>query len=168
LSKRAGVAVSSIYEYFPTMEALVAAIFNDYRTEVHRDLLGQLDVMPASAKLFDGIVLMLRTFLAVRHKWSLLDPEFTVGYIQYDEMLRLDVVKPDHVPPAAATLKLMERFAGEVVVNDREKVVFLIYHTIQALPRVIALARPALLNDDDALLLLTKMLEALLTARSTK
>ncbi|MET0379322.1 MAG: TetR/AcrR family transcriptional regulator [Spongiibacteraceae bacterium] len=163
LSDRAGVAISSIYEYFPTMESLVAAIFNEYRTEIHRELIEQLQALPPTAKLFDGIVLMLRTFMAVRYKWSQIDPEFTARYIQYDELLRLEVVKPDHVAPAAATLTLMERFADEVVVRDREKVVFLIYHTVQALPRVIALERPALLNDENTLLLLAKMLEALLT-----
>jgi AcrR family transcriptional regulator len=162
LSERSGVATSSIYEYFPTMEALIAAIFNDYRTAIHGELIGQLQALPASAKLMDGIVLMVRTFLGVRHKWSRIDPDFSARYIQYDELLRLAVVKPDHLPPAAATLALLERFAAEVVVKDREKAVFLIYHTIQALPRAIALERPQYLADEDTVGLLARLLESLL------
>ena len=41
LSERAGVAVSSICEYYPTMESLIAAIFNDYRSEARRRSQGQ-------------------------------------------------------------------------------------------------------------------------------
>src|ERR1700742_2288720 len=33
VSEQAGVAVSSIYEYFPTLESLIAAIFYDFRRE---------------------------------------------------------------------------------------------------------------------------------------
>ncbi|RJF98553.1 TetR family transcriptional regulator [Noviherbaspirillum saxi] len=42
LSERAGVAVSSIYEYFPTMEALIAAIFDDFLHEARSELAKKL------------------------------------------------------------------------------------------------------------------------------
>ncbi len=162
LAERSGAAVSSIYEYFPTMEALIAAIFDDDRYAVHRELLLELQALPATSTLLDGILLMLRRFLAVRQKWILIDPEFTARYIRYDELQRLDVVKGDS-RQATASQFLIERFSHEVTVRDRDKAMFFIYHTIQALPRVITLERPQYLDEPDTLVLLARMLHALLT-----
>jgi AcrR family transcriptional regulator len=163
LSERSGVAVSSIYEYFPTMEALVAAIFHDYRVESRAQLLADIRALPPSARLLDGILVMMRAGAEALRKWSLIDPEFNVRSTHYDELVRLDLVKTDQVWPFVATSALLERFSDEVLVRDREKALFLFYQAIQALPRAIALERPAYLAEPDTPILLARMLHALLT-----
>ncbi|GJG94348.1 TetR/AcrR family transcriptional regulator [Cupriavidus pauculus] len=164
LSVRAGVAVSSIYEYFPTMESLVVAIFDDFRAEARRRLLDELQALPPSMKLFDGIMLLLGIGIPMLYKWVQLDRELFVKSSHYDELVRLDMVKPEQYWTSMATDALMERFPDEVRVQDRGKARFMAFHTILALPRAMALMRTEYLNDEDTQMLIGRMLHALLTA----
>jgi AcrR family transcriptional regulator len=163
LAERSGVAVSSIYEYFPTMESLAAAIQHDYRVDVRRRMIEQIHALPPSATLFDGILLMMRTGLAALHRWSLIDPELNVRSMHFDELVRLDLIKSKQFWTGIATPALLERFSDEVRVRDRDKALFLFYQTVQALPRAMTVERPAYLGEADTPLLLARMLHALLT-----
>jgi AcrR family transcriptional regulator len=165
LSERSGVAVSSIYEYFPTMESLVAAIFQDDRIAMRREAVARIEALPPSATLFDGIELMLRLGLAGLHKWSLLDPQCNVNSAHYDELIRLDLIKAEPLWSVVVAPVLLERFSDEVRVRDRDKALFLFDQTLQALSHAIRIEKPAYLGEPDTVLLLTRMLHALLTTR---
>ncbi|CAG2151381.1 hypothetical protein LMG31506_04397 [Cupriavidus yeoncheonensis] len=162
LCARSGVAISSIYEYFPTMESLVVAIFDDFRAEARRRLVEELQALPPSTKLFDGIMLLLSIGIPMLHTWVKLDPELFVKSSHYDELVRLDLVKPEQYWTSMATDALMERFPDEVQVRDRAKARFLAFHTILALPRAMALMRPEYLAHDDTQELMARMIHALL------
>lgn len=164
LSADAGVAVSSIYEYFPKMESLIAAIFVDYRTEARGKLIEDIHALPPSAQLIDGIILALRAGIAVQYNWSLIDPEFSVKAAQYDELVRLDLVKPDNFWSSVATPALLARFSDEIVVRNLEKAQFLVLQTLLALPRAIVFEKPEYLGEPDTPLLLARMVHAVLTA----
>lgn len=163
LAEDSGVAISSIYEYFPTMEALIAAIFDDYRTEARTELFADIMALPLGATLLDGILLALRAVLAAHHKKTLFDPAFSVRSTHYDELVRLDVVKAKQLWTTTASSALMKRFASEIRVKDLEKAEFLVYQTLTALPRAILLERPGYLTDADTPKLMARMLHALLT-----
>ena len=167
LAEDSGVAISSIYEYFPTMEALIAAIFDDYRTEAHAELFASIIALPAQASLYDGLLLALRVVLASHYKKTLLDPVFSVRSTHYDELVRLDVVKAKQLWPATASSALMKRFANEITVKNREKAEFLVYQTLSALTRAILLEKPAYLTDKDTPVLMARMLHGMLTDVST-
>ncbi|MDD2058534.1 TetR/AcrR family transcriptional regulator [Pseudomonas sp. GD03860] len=163
LAEEAGVAISSIYEYFPAMEALIAAIFEDYRLEVRAELHAGIRALPPSATLFDGILLTLSIGLAVHYKKTLFDPAFSVRSTHYDELVRLDLVKAKQLWSTSATSTLMERFASEIRVRDREKAEFLVLHTLLTLPRAMLLEKPEYLVADDTPLMIARMVHALLT-----
>lgn len=163
LSMRSGVAVSSIYEYFPTIESLVAAVFDDFRAQARRRLVEELRVLPPATTLYEGITLMLRIGIPMLHKWVQLDRDLFVKSSHYDELVRLDLVKPEQYWTSIATDALLERFPDEVVVRDRAKARFLAFHTILALPRAMALMRPECLGEADTQVMLARMLHALLT-----
>jgi AcrR family transcriptional regulator len=163
LAEDSGVAISSIYEYFPTMEALIAAVFDDYRSEARRELFAGIMALPPQATLLDGILLAFRAVLASHHKKTLFDPAFSVRSTHYDELVRLDVVKSRQIWTSTASSALMQRFAGEIQVKDREKAEFLMYQTLTAIPRAILLERPCYITDEDTPRLLARMLHALLT-----
>ena len=163
LAEDSGVAISSIYEYFPTMESLIAAVFDDYRTEARRGLYADIMALPEGTTLFDGILLALRAVLASHHKKTLYDPAFSVRSTHYDELVRLDVVKAKQLWSATASSALMQRFADEIRVKDREKAEFLVYQTWSALPRAMLLERPGYLTDPDTPQMLARMLHAMLT-----
>lgn len=164
MSVRAGLAVSSIYEYYPTMESLVVAIFDDFRAEARRRLVKDLQRLPPGTKLFDGILLLLRIGLPMLHKWVQIDRELLVKSSQYDELVRLDVIKPEQYWTSMATDALMERFPDEVLVRDKAKARFMAFHAILALPRTMALMRPEFLIEPDTELLMGRMLYVLLTS----
>lgn len=164
LSMRSGVAVSSIYEYFPTIESLVVTIFDDFRAQARQRLFDELRALPPSTTLFEGITLLLRIGMPMLHKWVQLDRDLFVKSSQYDELVRLDLVKPAQYWTSIATDALMARFPDEVRLRDRTKARFLAFHTILALPRAMALMRPEYLAEPDTQILLTRMLHSLLTA----
>lgn len=163
LAEDSGVAISSIYEYFPTMESLIAAIFDDYRTEARIGLYADIMALPPGTSLMDGILLALRAVLAAHHKKTLYDPAFSVRSTHYDELVRLDVVKAKQLWTATASSALMKRFADEIKVKNREKAEFLVYQTWSVLPRAILLEKPGYLTEEDTPRMMARMLHALLT-----
>src|SRR5690606_17813651 len=68
LSAVAGVAVSSIYEYFPTLDTLVGAIFDQYRRELSVELLQRIRALPPTATLFDGVMLIVEIEVEMRRR----------------------------------------------------------------------------------------------------
>jgi len=163
LAEDSGVAISSIYEYFPTMEALIAAVFDDYRSEARSGLFADIMALPPEVTLFDGILLAFRAVLASHQKKALFDSAFSVRSTHYDELVRLDVVKAKQLWTTTASSALMTRFAGEIRVENREKAEFLVYQTLMALPRAILLEKPSYLSDEDTPKLMARMLHAMLT-----
>lgn len=162
LAEVSGVAISSIYEYFPTMESLIAAIFDDYRREVGQELLVAIAALPADATLFDGILLVLRFGLDVHDHKARLDPHFCARSTRYDELVRLDLVEAGRSWSAGATPALFERFAGQIRVKDEEKARFLMHQTLQTLPRAMLLEHPDYLIQDDTAWMIARMLHGLL------
>ncbi|EJM21054.1 transcriptional regulator [Pseudomonas sp. GM21] len=167
LSEYSGVSVSSIYEYFPTLDSLISSIFDDYRKHQHAKLLEDIGNLPATSTLYDGLLLMLRTFLRLRRKQWLIDRVFSAKYLHYSELQRMDIVKPDSLPQSELTSALMQRFSTELAVQDAEKALFIAYHAIPALTRVVALERPEYLEQDDTAQMIARMLHALLCKPNT-
>lgn len=168
LAEHAGVAISSIYEYFPTIESLVAAIFEDYRREARREVIASLEALPASATLLEGIEMILQTGLANLHRWLQLDSDLSVKAAYHAELMRLEMVRSEGFWTSEAIPALVRRFSSQVLVRDREKAGFLAYHAVTALPRALVIERPNYLVEADTLQLLARMLHALLTAEDSE
>ncbi|MCA0244585.1 MAG: TetR/AcrR family transcriptional regulator [Proteobacteria bacterium] len=164
LSERSGVAASSIYEYFPTIESLVAAIYTDYRSESRRDVLRHIEALPPSTGLYEGLLSMLRFGTQAVQKWARVDPAFNLKATWFEELVRLNLVESENFWSAVAMPALMEKFAAEVLVRDREKAAFLAHHVLLAVPRAIVLGRPQYLGEADTPALIARMLHALLTS----
>lgn len=163
LSDAAGVSVSSIYEYFPTLGGLVAAIFDEYREETYVRLIAEIRALPAAATLFDGVTLVVATVLGMRRRELELDREVGIKRMQVDELQRLELLKADAPAPARATLELIERFPGAVDTASLDKLLFMNMQMMQSMVRVIALERPEFLGERDTVSMLARMLHALLT-----
>ncbi|MDH4873575.1 TetR/AcrR family transcriptional regulator [Pseudomonas sp. BN515] len=163
LSDYSGVAISSIYEYFPTIESLVGAIFDDYRANSRREVIASIRALPPSATLYDGIEMVLTSGLSALHRWLQIDSELSVKTAFYGELVRLEIVKPEQFWISMVIPALVERFSDEVLVRDREKAGFLAYQAVTALPRALVIERPEYLLGADTVRMLARMLHALLT-----
>lgn len=168
LSDYSGVAISSIYEYFPTIESLIAVIFEDYRADARQQVIASIHALPDSATLYDGIEMLLRCGLGALHRWLLIDSQVSIKSAYYGELVRLDIVKPERFWISAVIPALVQRFSDQVLVGDREKAGFLAYQAVTALPRALMIEKPQYLLDDDTVRLLTRMLHALLTTPDPK
>lgn len=163
LSDYSGVAISSIYEYFPTIESLIAAIFEDYRADTRQQVIASIHALPASATLYDGIEMVLRTGLAALHRWMQIDSELSLKAAYYGELVRLEIVKPERFWISMVIPALVQRFSDQVLVRDREKAGFLAYQAVTALPRALLIEKPDYLLQDDTVRMLARMIHALLT-----
>jgi AcrR family transcriptional regulator len=163
LSDYSGVAISSIYEYFPTIESLIGAIFEDYRADTRLQVIANIHALPASATLYDGIEMILRTGLAALHRWLQVDSELSIKAVYYGELVRLEIVKPERFWISMVIPALVQRFSDQVLVRDRDKAGFLAYQAVTALPRALLIEKPDYLLQDDTVRMLARMLHALLT-----
>ncbi|MFK0088472.1 TetR family transcriptional regulator [Pseudomonas sp. NPDC090755] len=166
LSESSGVSTSSIYEYFPSMEALIAVIFEDLRQEARVELLSGLAALAPSARLYDGLLFSIRLGLKTHCKRLQLAPDFCVRAACFDELVRLDLVKAQQVWTACVAPALLERFPDEVCVQDTQKAMFLAYQTLILLPRAMLLENPDYLHEEGTAELITRMVHALLTQPS--
>ncbi|MDD2047581.1 TetR/AcrR family transcriptional regulator [Pseudomonas putida] len=160
-----GVAISSIYEYFPTIESLIGAIFEDYRADARLQAIASIDALPASASLYDGIEMLLRTGLSALHRWLQIDSELSIKSAYYGELVRLEIVKPERFWISMVIPALVQRFSNQVLVRDREKAGFLAYQAVTALPRALLIEKPHYLIEDGTVRMLARMIHALLTTQ---
>ncbi len=163
LADCSGVAASSIYEYYPTIESLIAAIFNDYRQDTRRDLLASINALPPGATLYEGLGTIIGEALTALHRWLRIDSDLSLKAAYYAELERLDLVKPEAFWSSVVIPALVERFSDEVLVRDREKAGFLAYQAVTALPRALLIEKPEYLTQPDTVTMLARMLHALLT-----
>lgn len=163
LSDYSGVAISSIYEYFPTIESLIGAIFEDYRAATRLEAIAGIHALRPSATLYDGIEVVLRAGLTALHRWMQIDSELSIKTAYYGELVRLEIVKPERFWIVKVIPALVERFSDEIRVSDREKAGFLAYQAVTALPRALLIEKPEYLLEDNTLRMLARMLHALLT-----
>jgi hypothetical protein len=145
------------------MESLIAAIFEDYRADTRQQIILDIHALPASATLYDGIELVLRTGLAALHRWEQIDSQLSIKAAYYAELVRLDIVKPERFWISKVMPALVQRFCNEVRVRDREKAGFLAYQAVTALPRALLIEKPDYLLEEDTVRMLARMLHALLT-----
>ncbi|EJM21099.1 transcriptional regulator [Pseudomonas sp. GM21] len=163
LSEFSGVAASSIYEYFPSMDSLVDLLFADYCEDVGRRMHADMLELPADASLFDGIYLITRHSLAMRNRLHLLDPETNNRQVRYYEQLRLLPKDDIYLPPLDGSARvLFDRFSGHIQVSDPDKSLYLFCRTLHLLVRSIAMERPHYLGDESTLVEVTRMLHSLL------
>lgn len=162
ISEHAGVSVSSIYEYFPTMESLIAAVFFDFRHEMRARIAKQVATLPPGTSLASALDLVLDEGIADLLRWSQMDPAFFTKSSQYEELLRLDMIRSESDPPSIVSEALVARFASDIII-DPDKAVFFVHQTLLSLPRAAALTRPDYLADEETPRLIKRMLHALLT-----
>lgn len=163
IADRAGVGVSSIYEYYPTLEALIAEVFGAIRLELRHGAIERLNALPADAALADGIEEILMVAIELLDRWIAIDADFFAKFARYDELVRLDLIFAEKTPAATIIDSLFERFAAEITVQDTEKARFYMHQSLLALMRATALLRPEYLHERTTIQMMGRMFKALLT-----
>lgn len=168
IAERAGVGASSIYEYYPTLEALLTEIFGAIRLELRNTALERLHALPADAGLIDGIETVLRVAVELLDRLGQVDQEFLAKFTRYDELVRLDLILSEKTLTATIVDGLFVRFDAEITAHDREIARFLTHQSLLSVMRTIALLRPEYLHHEATLSALGRMIQALLTEPATE
>lgn len=160
LCERAGVAPGSIYEYFPSKDAVVHAILEGFADDAQRRLLAGARAAadrPAAEVLDES----WRTLIDYHRSMLRLHPEFYRSYLRHFLPLR----RFDPAAPADAASRhaqeVMRAILGEdpplAVDLPLEQAAFLLSRGVASLLEVTILERPEFLFDDRYLEVLRAM-----------
>src|SRR4051812_36060860 len=138
----AGVSVGSLYQYFPSKEALVAALIErhmDEMTAVVREAITKL----ASATLEDAA----RAIVTLMIEAHAVDPRLHKALVeQVPRVGALEKVNAIEDEVLGLVRLYLEAHAGEIREVDVDVAAFIVVHTVEALTHRAVLSRPDLLK----------------------
>jgi len=128
IAEVAGVSVGSLYQYFPSKEALVAAVIERHRQEITRAVRGELSTA-AKQPLAQGV----RTLVAVAVKAHRIDPKLhRVLAEQIPRVGKLETAETFGRENFAVFRAYLENHRDEIRVRDLELASFLCVTAIEA------------------------------------
>jgi AcrR family transcriptional regulator len=128
IAEVAGVSVGSLYQYFPSKEALVAAVIERHRQEITRAVRGELSTA-AKQPLAQGV----RTLVAAAVKAHRIDPKLhRVLAEQIPRVGKLETAETFGRENFAVFRAYLENHRDEIRVRDLELASFLCVTAIEA------------------------------------
>lgn len=149
LSDVSGVTAVSMYEYFPTVDAVIAAAFRAVIAQTMREQ--RLKMETATDTTLDELLLNIATgSVAIRRELTHLHPQLYARYIEQFEVMAPEVSSD---PLVAAELtpgrfaRQLERYRDQLHDADLDRAGFLAMNALILMTRSIALEHPAYLDD---------------------
>ena len=139
----AGVNIASLYQYFPSKEALVAAVIDRHLERIARAV-GEALQAVANANLSASIQAAVRAHLALH-----------AGDAALHRLLLSQVPRLERTDPTIALRKqviqwvqsILPRYAAQLREHDWERAAFIAVHSIDGLTQAAILERPEYLGD---------------------
>jgi AcrR family transcriptional regulator len=152
IAKVAGVSVGSLYQYFPSKEALVAAVIERHQQEIMRAIRGELvEVMTRPVEI------AVREIVALAVKGHRVNPKLhRVLAEQIPRVGKLEDVEVLNRENFALFRRFLEGRRDELLVDDLELASFVCVTAIEALTHNAVLHHPEMVSD--------KTMEALIDA----
>lgn len=144
IADAAGVSIGSLYQYFPSKEALVAAVIerhNNGMLEIVRESamrVAQLPLQEAARELV-GVMIQAHRVDPKLHR-VLVEQIPRVGSMEHIEKIDEEAL--------ALVRAYLEAHRDEVGVADLDLAAFLAVGTVEAMTHIAVLRRPELLSDD--------------------
>jgi AcrR family transcriptional regulator len=144
IAEAAGVSIGSLYQYFPSKEALVAAVIEKHTS-------GMLEIVRASAMRVAQLPLMeaARELVGVMIQAHRVDPK--LHRVLVEQTPRVGSMEHIERLDEEATLLIrayLEAHRAELGVEDLDLAAFLAVGTVEAMTHIAVLRRPELLSDD--------------------
>jgi AcrR family transcriptional regulator len=144
IAEEAGVSVGSLYQYYPSKEALVAAVINRHRQETMQVVRGALAKVASQP-----IEKAMRSLIAVAIEAHRIDPKLhRVLAEQLPRMGRLDNAEAFNREALALFRAFLESRSDELRAVDLELATFVCVTSIEALTHTAVLDRPEMLSDE--------------------
>lgn len=146
IAEVAGVSVGSLYQYFPSKEALVAAVIdrhNEALTRIVRGVLAEVAELPLEAAV--------RRVVSVAVEAHRVDPKLhQVLTEQIPRLGKLENVGAFSRETQALFRTFLERHRHELQVEDLDRAAFVCVTSVEALTHNAVLHRPEFLADEAA------------------
>jgi AcrR family transcriptional regulator len=143
IAEAAGVSVGSLYQYFPSKEALVVAVIERHRSAIAQAVRGELAVA-IDLPVAQGV----RALVAAAVKGHRVDPALhRVLAEQVPRVGRLEKTQAFDRSNFALFRSFLERHEDELRVDDIDLATFVCVTSIEALTHNAVLHRPDMLSD---------------------
>ncbi|HEX7035559.1 MAG TPA: TetR/AcrR family transcriptional regulator [Pseudomonadales bacterium] len=146
IAEVAGVSVGSLYQYFPSKEALVAAVIdrhNEQLMQIVRGVLAEVAELPIEAAI--------RRIVSVAVEAHRVDPKLhRVLTEQIPRLGKLENIGAFSRETQALFRTLLERHRNELRVTDLELAAFVCVTSVEALTHHAVLHRPEFLSKEAA------------------
>jgi AcrR family transcriptional regulator len=146
IAEVAGVSIGSLYQYFPSKEALVAAVIDRHAQEISQVTRDALIKMAASP-----IEVAAREFVSVAIKAHRVNPKLhAVLSEQIPRVGRLENIEANVREGYALVRGYLEAHRDEIGVADLDLAAFVCMTVVEGLTHAAVLRRPDILADDKA------------------
>jgi AcrR family transcriptional regulator len=143
VAEAAGVSIGSLYQYFPSKEALVAALIERHTEEMTAEIVGALarvSVLPLERAVREMVELMLRAHAV--------DPELHRAIIeQVPRVGRLEHMHDVERQVRTLVLAYLEAHRDELAVRDLELAAFVVVSCVEALTHQAVLHHPTRMKE---------------------
>lgn len=144
IASTAGVSIGSLYQYFPTKEALVAAVIDRHIEEMQqlvRDSLAEVATYP--------VELAVRRLVTVMIDAHRVDPRLHRVLVEQSPRTgRLENIEAMDREAYALVRRYLEAHRDEIVVTDLDMAAFVCVTTVEALTHTAVIREPQILAND--------------------
>jgi AcrR family transcriptional regulator len=161
VAKLAGVSIGSLYQYFPSREALIAELSRRHVERVLSLIFGEIDALLGTS-IHVGARRLIKLMVDIHRQ----DPELhaAIEAVQPGLGARAQLAQMEAQVMSMARAYL-ERHRAELVVSDLDRATFVVVTTVEALTHDTCLRRPELLEGDAMVEDIARMLLGYLTGR---
>lgn len=164
VAKRAGVSIGSLYQYFPSKEALVSALAEEHATEGLGVLMEAVSAAPQGTLSFEQTV---RHYIRAMVALHAVDPKLHRVLVEQVPRLKggFDVVRRVSQQSAALVRSYLETQREHIRAVDLDVATFMLVTAVESVAHLQVLDRPRQLDQDALVEELSQLVLGYLGAR---